>query len=560
MSPKIGVGVSYYGGIDPLHRQGILECQESELPILWLTGGAYPEMNYAEIFRDALASDLDVLVIVAATTSFSLRSVHAAAEMLGEHEIMVVASAEQPFDFAALSRAALVRMAESETRTYSNTAVLDTGFSNDKSRPFASPWASRQDGSVLVDPLVPGRYLSPEEALIERLSRAGIPVVPLAIVEVSLRKPPLRWMRVHRGDAAERAAADIKHNYAFCVPTFGALDHVQQDSLWRLQKAGCVVLEYRNCPYIDQARSELKRVAIDELGCDGVFFIDHDIIFRPIDAIGMCEEAEKLQDVVSAVYCMRKTAHSLIGAPRVDLGASITYFEGGGLVPALYSGLGFSAIPKAVFESLDKVLPELYSTATDTTLRPYFALDVNGSFYSGEDASFCARVQGLAIKMFPGTANANGCDWDVKEAPERALTSHKVWVDTRVRIFHRGSYDYGIEDHSIAVPRYGSLETRAVATRGEVLRIQADNVSLQAQQRAIGVDPEATKEGGHSVLQDRGPCLNCTRSFSEHQLTKFSDKDGWFRACPEAKSDYVELIHEEHREKRQAASDKERES
>lgn len=554
---KIGVGVSYYGGIDPLHRQGILECQEAELPILWLTGGAYPEMNYAEIFRDALASDLDVVIIVSASAAFSLRSVEEAAK-LAAVKSFVVQDIAQPFDFAAISQAALVLLAESETRTYSNTAVLDTGFSNSKSRPFASPWAPRTDGSVLVDPLIPGKYLSPEEALLERFMRAGIDICVAPVPEVSLRKPPLRWMRVHRGDVSEREAASIKHNYAFCVPTFGALDHVQQDALWRLQQAGCVILEYRNCPYIDQARSELKRVAIDELGCDGVFFIDHDIIFLPSDAIKLCEEAEARQDVVSAVYCMRKTAHSLIGAPRLDLGWTLTFFEGGEVVPALYSGLGFSAIPKAVFTSLDRVLPELYSKTTDTTIRPYFALDVNGSFYSGEDASFCARVQGLAIRMLPGTANPNGVDWDVKEAPEKALTAHKVWLDSRVRIFHRGSYDYGIEDHSISVPRYASLKSKAVATRDEVIRIQADNLSLQAQQRAQGVDAEATEEGKHSVVDKRGPCLNCTKSFKEHDLVRGTERTGWLRLCPDEtqeasstncreNSTYVELLHEEHR-------------
>lgn len=555
---NVGIAIAYYGGASPENRAGVVDCFKNQIAVLQLMGGAYPEMNYAEMMRDALAGlseDLDVVVIVRQDVGFLAKDVLAIAKQALEEKSVIMASQNQELTFTAIPIWALVKLSEMEQRTYSNTGVLDTGFSDAKSRPFASPWAPLVDHSVRVNPLVKGIYLTPEQAFLHRLLAADVRINYARIpVAVTYKQSWGMSVRIQQGDADKRADNDIKHNYAFCVPTFGALDHHQQDALFNLERAGCTIVEYRNCPYIDVARSELKRIAIDELGCDGVFFIDHDIIFIPADAIKMIEEAEEKQDVVSAVYCMRKTAHSLIGAFAVPLGAVVGFFDDGGLYPALYSGLGFSAIPKAVFEALDKQLPELHSMFTNTNLRPYFALDVNGTFYSGEDASFCARVQGLTIRMIPGTATPNGHDWDVHQAPEKALTRHKVWLDTTVRIFHRGSYDYGIEDHNMAVPRYAHLQSKHVATRGEVMRILTDNLSAQAQAIAVGCVPET--KAPHSILEERGPCLNCGKKIEDHELAEGTERSGWVRLCPEDEysRQYVELIHKEHGDQKAAAS------
>lgn len=541
---KIGIGTAYYGGVSPAHRAGVLECQRAGILHVWLSGGAYPEMNLAEICRDALASELDVVVIIRHDVAFSREAVEEAARF-AQKSSAIWEVGTGVLAFAAVPLSALLAMSELESRTYANTSLLDTGFSNEKSRPFASPWAPRKEHDVRVDPLVPGSYLTPEEAFIERAKRAGVAFGRSHHEDVKV--PDVRpSLTLRAGDPERRRLHNIKHNYAFCVPTFGALDLHQQDALWQLEKAGCTILEYRNCPYIDQARSYLTDVAL-EMGHDGVFFIDHDIIFIPADALALIEEAEERQDVVSAVYCMRKTAHALIGAFAVPLGSTVGFFDDGDVYPAIYSGLGFTAIPKAVFSALDAQLPRIYSPLCRRAMRPYYALDVNNSFYSGEDASFCARVQGLTIKMTAGSANANGHDWDVQHSPEHALTPHRVWLDTSVRIFHRGSYDYGIEDHSIAVPRYAHLKSVHVATRGEVVRFLADKMSVEAQATAQGCVPGT--EAPHGVLEERGPCLNCEKPFKEHVLVKGTERTGWIRQCPNDTShQYVELLHAEHRE------------
>lgn len=520
MDIKIGVGISYYGPAAPAHRDSIRDLKKDpSIGLVELHGSAYPEMAYAELFRAALADELDVIVLVSHRATFSVLTLKTLAQRAFDQKTIVQGHCMKPgapdLTFVAVPRHVLEVMSEREVATYSNTGVLDTGYSNEKARPFASPWKQRTDGSVLVDQLVEGHYITPEQAFLTRAERAGFSLItdPLLPFNYLGHAPVTR--RITLGDAQKRKAHDIAHNYAFCVPTFGGLDHHQQDALWQLEKAGCSIIELRDCPYIDQARSELTRIALDT-GHDGIFFLDHDIIFRPIDALNMIAEAERLQDVVSGVYCMRKTAHSLIGATHVNVGTDVGFFELGALYPALYSGLGFSAIPKAVICALDEQLPLLTSDyLSGALLRPYYALDVNGSFYSGEDASFCSRVQGLTIKMLPGSANANGHDWNVQESPEKALTRHKVWLDTRVRIFHRGGYDYGIEDHSIVVPRYAKLKGTLVASRKEVRHFLADKMSEQAQARAQGVDVDV--EGApHGILEEQAPCKHCGCQASRH--------------------------------------------
>jgi hypothetical protein len=513
----VGIGISYYGPASPAHRDAVRLFKNSvteadRFRFQELHGSAYPEMAYAELCREALAEKVDVLFLLGhRRTGFTVDVIRQMCEEAFASGAIIGLS---DLTFTAIPISALEKMAAAEEGTYSNTGVLDTGYSEGKARPFASPWIQKTDGSVDVKPWATGEYMTPEKALLVRALLAGVQFEHEPLVMGQQVSEPSWSFRVHEGDAKKRSENGIAHNYAFCVPCFGGLDHHQQDALWNLEIAGCTVIELRDCPYIDQARSWLTKKAL-ELGCDGVFFIDHDIIFIPRDALDMIEKAEELQDVVSAVYCMRKTAHSLIGATHPEAGTEIGFFELGQLYRALYSGLGFSAIPKAVIHALDEKLPKLFSSYLNEELTPYYALDVNGTFYSGEDASFCARVQGLTVKMVPGSANPNGHDWELDPSPEKAMTSHKVWLDTSRRIFHRGSYDYGIEDHSFSVPRYAKLKGQLVGSRSEVKRFLADTgtIGVAAVLRGQGLDDHATEP--HAIIEEHPPC-KCGHGYVKH--------------------------------------------
>jgi hypothetical protein len=228
------------------------------------------------------------------------------------------------------------------------------------------------------------------------------------------------------------------------------------------------------CAYIDVARATAAAHCL-ERGFAGLLFIDHDIVFDPQDAVALMRQAERERAIVFAMYSMRKPGGKPIGcfSPEVT---EVKFFEGGGLYPAIYGGFGLCAIPRFALEAVGRELleletgfskvkalfglrsgvpdwPELFDafwkrserllrldarSLADSTDRSYFralfaesVAEISKGEYGGEDTSFFHRARRAGIR---------------------------VLADTRPRIFHKGSYLYGIEDIGVRVPRGRTLE------------------------------------------------------------------------------------------------------
>lgn len=529
----IGAGCAYYGGVDPRHLHGAFHgLLREQISLIQIKGCAYPEMARSHITEQALLLNVDCVILVDPDVAFDASEARRMAETAIKMDAIVsatigelrngavrrhVGSPESPHHvtvrgepwkpeyandlaFAAIPLSALREMSAREGREYTNTPIKSLTVSK-KNRPLFSPW-SAAPGTLKTIPLEDGVYCNPDRAFLLRAQAAGVPIVRDPSVRHQLLSSPGYSVRVRPGDATARSAHSIP-NYALCLPTFGALDLEQQAQVFELEKAGMSVVELHNCPYIDLARSELTRIALEELEADGVFFLDHDIMFRPKDAVSLMQETERRQNVVAAVYCMRKSAHSLIGAIDEGDPRPIVFFEGGCVRPALYSGLGFAAVPRAVIEALHDSFP-LLDGGFPGDVRPLYALDVNGGYYAGEDVSFCARVQGLTVRHFqtePDADAPDGTNWDITRTKANP-TGHEILVDTRIRIFHKGAYQYGIEDHGNVVPRYLSLEGRLCRTRKEVRETlqEIQNLSVDTQARSLGVDDKATDV--HPIIRE----------------------------------------------------------
>ncbi len=533
-SPKIGAGCAYYGGVDPRHLRGAFTGLLSEgIPLVQIKGCAYPEMARSHIATQAMEFGVDCLLLIDPDVAFDASEARRMAETALKRDAIVsatigelrsgpvrraVGAPERPHHvsvecepwmperandlaFAAIPLTALREMSRLEGREYTNTPIKTTGKS--KSSPLFSPWLPAP-GTLRTPPLDGRTYTNPDRAFLVRAERAGVPIVRDPSIRHQLLSSPGYSVRVHEGSKDRRSEHGIP-NFVVCVPTFGAVDLEQQAQIFELEKAGVSVVELHNCPYIDLARSELTRMALEELEADGIFFLDHDIMFRPKDAISLMREAEERQNVVAAVYCMRKSAHSLIGAIDEAFPEPIVFFEGGMVRPSLYSGLGFAAIPKAVVESLAESFP-LVNGGFPGDVRPLYALDVNGGYYAGEDVSFCARVQGLTVRHFrseivdTSTGAHSIEEWDLQRTANP--TGHEVLLDTRVRIFHKGAYNYGIEDHGNVVPRYHSLDGVICRTREEVRATltRVDQLNVETQARSLGVDKVATEV--HPIIKE----------------------------------------------------------
>jgi hypothetical protein len=134
---------------------------------------------------------------------------------------------------------------------------------------------------------------------------------------------------------------------------------------------------------------------------------------------------------------MRSPGSKMIGGidtakfEKEQPGKKVVFFDGGGIYPALYLGMGFTAIHKDVLEKLAPTLPILDNGVTHQKIRPYFSLIQEDGKYYGEDVSFCLRA---------------------------ARIGARIDMDTRLRVWHKGSYTYGLEDCGIVVPFLNRLE------------------------------------------------------------------------------------------------------
>lgn len=473
---RYGVSVSHYGGASFDLAETMRLLARQGVPQLEIRGCAYPEMARSEQVRQARAAGVGTVVFV---DSHVAPSLHVLETLVGAAERYGMAApsgggdpwAPWALELMAVSRDVLEEMVEMEERRYGNSPSAVWGGNKVEAVPIASPW--QRDGS----PLVEGQYLTDSEAFMVRASQASGAVPVRVSVGMATRRVKRRLIRFRSVNESAPLTSEPGSRFALCIPSFGALDLDQIGSVYQLEKAGMTVFSIHDCPWIDQARSWLAEQALS-VG-KGAFFLDHDIVFEPNDVLRLCEQALERSAVVAGAYCMRRSGRNIIGSFDVKPGP-MTFFEGGSTEPAYYSGLGFAAVPKEIFEAIE--LPFLTSLPLgEARIRPWFGLDCSTGFYAGEDVSFCNRVHDL-------TVNAEQIEGEAEWRMSHSGRMARVFIDSRVRIFHRGSYDYGIEDAGIVVPRIESLSALLTPSRQEARRILVNALEMPVDVRLDAMD------------------------------------------------------------------------
>jgi hypothetical protein len=216
--------------------------------------------------------------------------------------------------------------------------------------------------------------------------------------------------------------------YLVGVMYYGAIDSEHKKSMEQFIGHPRIktVAEIGGCPYIDIGRASLAALTLATADVEGLIFVDHDIVFSR-DAIDqLVESLDATEAIVGAGYSMRSPGSKMIGG--IDTSKSdkpVIFFQGGGLYPAHYLGMGFTGIHRTAFEKIGKDLPFLDNGVTSIPIQPFFALLQEDGKYYGEDVSFCLRAQRAGVP---------------------------IHMDTRIRVYHKGSYCYGLEDCGIVVP------------------------------------------------------------------------------------------------------------
>ncbi len=221
-------------------------------------------------------------------------------------------------------------------------------------------------------------------------------------------------------------------NIVVGTPYFGPYDKEHMNCMGRLNEAypDIVTAQVNDCPYIDQAKSIIATKHMED--SDVVVIVDHDMIFEPEAVVQVAESALERRAIVGAAYAARMRGAK---RPMAFVEKPVVFFEGGDVVPATIVAGGFLAIPTSCLRTIlinqgwddDKGKAE---TTLGFKAYPFFHCMVKNELWWGEDVSFCLRAREAGVGLF---------------------------IDTRVRVGHKGSYVYHLEDSVFSVPRGRSM-------------------------------------------------------------------------------------------------------
>lgn len=216
---------------------------------------------------------------------------------------------------------------------------------------------------------------------------------------------------------------------AVLVPFGGPILPECEAGLRTLERRGYQVRRVGGYAAIDQARNQMATDALLD-GFEETLWIDSDIGFNPDDVETLRRHA---LPIVCGIYPrkgVRKLAcHVLPGTPRIAFG------KDGGLAEILYAPGGFLLVRREVYLAIQRKLDlpvcnERFGRPTIPYFRPMVRPTDEGPWYLAEDFAFCDRAR---------------------------RSGFKVWADTRIRLWHVGTYHYGWEDAGIDHARFDTF-------------------------------------------------------------------------------------------------------
>ncbi len=208
-----------------------------------------------------------------------------------------------------------------------------------------------------------------------------------------------------------------ERHVAVCVYR-GFIEPACERGLRELEAQGWEVWRRPGSAAIDRERSRLATEALDA-GFDSLLWVDSDQVFEAGAARALDELNEPFVSALIARRGVRDFACVFAdGTEEVVLG------DGGGPLEVRYVGCGFCLVRRAAFELVARYwgLPRVVDPSG--AIVPFYlpmvtAIPDRGLAYLGEDYAFCERLR-----------QAGG----------------RILVDTRLRVGHLGTYEYGFQD------------------------------------------------------------------------------------------------------------------
>lgn len=216
-----------------------------------------------------------------------------------------------------------------------------------------------------------------------------------------------------------------------CVVLVPVGAHVEpgcEAALRILEHRGYTVRRVRGYSAIDQARNQMATDALAN-GFEETMWIDSDVVFDPSDVDRLrCLNLPLTCGIYPKKGLRELAVHLVSGTNELIFGAL------GGVVEVRYAATGFLHVRREVYETIHSQLQlPICNRQFKKPMIPFFQPLVveaaEGPWYLAEDFAFCER--------------ARQCGFTVQ-------------ADTRIRLWHVGSYKYSWEDAGSACERFAS--------------------------------------------------------------------------------------------------------
>ncbi|MCA9088367.1 MAG: hypothetical protein KDA90_06990 [Planctomycetaceae bacterium] len=268
----------------------------------------------------------------------------------------------------------------------------------------------------VIDPEV---SLNTTEGLQELLSFVGIPAEEQVILAGRWKAKPEPDIKRDRPMAPR--PGDDPYDPRRCVVLVPYTTHIVpqcDESLKELERRGYPVRRVMGFAAIDQGRNQLATDALVD-GFQETMWIDADVGFHPDDV----DRLRRLNlPISSGIYAQK--GRRAIASHVLPTTESLTFGPEGGVIEILYAATGFLHVRREVYlDVLNRLNLPICNERFEHPIVPYFHPMIHemedGRWYLAEDYSFSQRVR---------------------------LAGHKIYADTRLRLWHFGSYPYGWED------------------------------------------------------------------------------------------------------------------
>lgn len=213
------------------------------------------------------------------------------------------------------------------------------------------------------------------------------------------------------------------------VPVAGSIQPDCESALQVLERQGYAVWRVRGYSAIDQGRNQLATDALGQ-GFAETFWIDDDVAFDPTDVDRIrCFNLPLCAGVYPKKGKRELALHVLPGTAKLVFGKK------GCVTEVKYTATGFLHVRREVYESIQQRLElPTCNAGFGSPMIPFFhpmIVDTDkGPWYLAEDYSFCERARRCGFQ---------------------------IMVDTRVRLWHVGTYKYSWEDAGIDRERFGDF-------------------------------------------------------------------------------------------------------